>query len=442
VSADLQLYRTAILAAIDWPDGNRCFQSNLAGLLHHLTLPADYCHEFVGDALGFGGDPDAIEKRVSRALREADDAARHRNVKLVEYQKGGGQKKRPTRYIRSYLNDAASALRDAVNADTEALPMAVKKDKHLAAAVALLPPRIQPAAKEPRPPQRRRLFKTPPEQDDGFGLSPYGIAAEEYARQGFKVVPLYSAPHGICDCKNGDNCEKAGKHPRLKKYIQCATRNVQTVRSYWRQWPNAGIGLLTGVEIQPGIYFVDIDIDRRNFGHGVWRDIREQDLKIEELDTQTVITKDGWQHHLFIRADRAPRSFSIKKSVDLKGSGNLVVVPPTIRANHGYTFRDDTPIAEATGPLREWILNAGFKQRELIKEHRHDWLVKCARRMAADDLIESDILGALRVRRDTCCDRFGISGREIGDEELAGIAKWARNTPQLERDRRKALQIA
>nr|AUN37466.1 prophage Lp4 protein 7 [uncultured bacterium] len=431
MSADLQLFRTAILAAIEWPDGNRRFQSDLAALHHNLTLPTDYCHEFTGKGIGYTGTTEAIEQRVGRALWEARRAEKETGRTLFVYRQGGGRQKKPTRFICNYLNPAAEALCKLVQHDPEAVPLQVKIDRHLPAAVALIPTRAT-TADEPKLPRRLRLLSKPPINDNGIGLSVYGVAGEALAALGHRIVPLYSAPNGVCDCKDGEKCDVArrGKHPRLLGYIQAASSSTQVIRRWWRRWPNAGVGLLTGVRMPSGLFFVSIDIDRRNFGHRVWREILEQDLGIEMPETATVITRDGWQHYFLVRAEYAPTSFSLRGAVDLKGASNIVVAPPTIRNGHGYSYDSDTPIAEATGALAEWILN-GNRQPKIIGEQRHPWLVSCARRMAGDGLLESEIYGTLKVRRDTRCAK---TDREIEDEELARIANW---TWRIEQDQRK-----
>jgi hypothetical protein len=442
VSADLQVYRTAILNKLAWPDKNRRFQSDLAALLAHLRLPVDYCHELTGTGLGYTGEPEAIEKRVSRAMREADEATTEIGVRLFEYKRGGGQKKLPTRFFVSHINTAASFLHDAVTRDQSALPFQVKIDTHIDKALALLPPVRKPAAANPNAPLRFRTFKTPPEPDNGIGLSAYGIAAEQYASEGHRVVPLYSAPHGACDCKDGPACKRPGKHPRVIRWLQCGTRDVQQIRKWWRRWPNAGIGLLTGTLIRPGFYFVAIDIDRRHFGHGIWYEVKRE-LDIEEPETTKVVTKDGWQFYFLLQADEAPATFGIKKAVELKGKGNLVVTAPTLRNGHLYSYENDFQMIEATGTLALWMQKQWQQRRQLITSDRHDWLKKVARRLAADRLLESEIFGTLVVRRDTCCHPTGISGRLIPDEELQDLAGWAYHTEQREvRSNRRETQIA
>lgn len=436
VSADLQLYRTAILSKLNWPERNRRFQSDLAALLAHLPLPIDYCHELTGTGLGYTGERETIEKRVSRALHEAEEAERDVGVRLFEYKRGGGQKKVPTRYFCSHINDAAAFLHQIVSTDQSAVPFQVKMDAHVDKAIAMLPAIKKPAATVPNPPPRFRTFKEPPQPDNGVGLSAYGVAAEQYAGDGHRVVPLYSAPQGICDCKHGSACKRPGKHPRLIRYLQCGSRDIQQIRKWWRRWPNAGIGLLTGTMIRPGFYFVAIDVDRRHFGHGLWYEIK-RDLEIEEPETMKVVTKDGWQFYFLLKADSAPATFGVKKAVELKGRGNLVVTVPTLRSGHLYNYENDLPMMEATGTLAQWMLKQWQTRKQLIVADRHDWLTKVARRLAADRLLESEIFGTLVVRRDTCCHPTGASGRTITDEELQGLAGWAYRIEQRERQQGK-----
>ena len=114
------------------------------------------------------------------------------------------------------------------------------------------------------------------------------MAAVWYATQGLPVLPLHSAPGGFCSCGNpghapgGKEETKAGKHPRTLHGFKDATTDLALIEAWWKQWPDANIGIPTGT---PSGLLV-LDVDPRNGGqesldgliveHGRFPDTAEQ----------------------------------------------------------------------------------------------------------------------------------------------------------------------
>ena len=83
------------------------------------------------------------------------------------------------------------------------------------------------------------------------GSNPLLEAALQYAGRGWAVLPLHtpvlanvSAPLA-CSC--GRDCGRdAGKHPRLRNGVKGASSDRETIEEWWRQWPDANVGIATG----------------------------------------------------------------------------------------------------------------------------------------------------------------------------------------------------
>lgn len=89
-------------------------------------------------------------------------------------------------------------------------------------------------------------------------LSPMGVAALEYASQGFSVFPVYEiAQGGGCACGRSD-CSNPGKHPRVRSGFKEASKDVETVSRWWREAPTANIGIATGAP--SGVFVLDVDL--------------------------------------------------------------------------------------------------------------------------------------------------------------------------------------
>src|SRR4051794_22772050 len=72
-------------------------------------------------------------------------------------------------------------------------------------------------------------------------------AALHYATAGIPVMPLHT-PHPTlgCSCRDGRDCASPGKHPRLEHGLHDAATDPQLIRTWWRRWPDANVGVATG----------------------------------------------------------------------------------------------------------------------------------------------------------------------------------------------------
>jgi putative DNA primase/helicase len=167
-----------------------------------------------------------------------------------------------------------------------------------------------------------------------------GHAALASARLGLAVVPEHE-PAGRDGCTCGCNhphCWRRAKHPRIEGWERRATTDEAVLRSWWRRWPNANIGLV----LEPSrLVVLDVDLrdghhDRlgelaRRFGPGV-------------LDTLTASTGGGGWHLFYL----APRGVSISTRKDFLGPGldvqyreGLVTIPPSLHpSGRRYAWKD------------------------------------------------------------------------------------------------------
>ena len=107
---------------------------------------------------------------------------------------------------------------------------------------------------------------------------------------GWKVIPCHSiTDSGSCTC--GDTgCRAAGKHPRIRDWINGATSDIDTINQWLEQWPNAvnlGVVPTTGVVV---------DIDPRNGG--------TLDAVSDLPETPLVVATGGGGWHLYYDAPR------------------------------------------------------------------------------------------------------------------------------------------
>lgn len=146
-------------------------------------------------------------------------------------------------------------------------------------------------------------------------------AALNYAKRGWAVLPLYCpSKNGGCDCGR-QSCASLGKHPRTFDGVKSATTNLKVIAEWWNKWPNANIGIATG--INSGLVVIDVD-----------GDIGREFLRGKNLP-RTIVSKTGrGEHHIFCApTNQLKNRIGMAPQVDFKGEGGYFVAPPSVHAN-------------------------------------------------------------------------------------------------------------
>jgi hypothetical protein len=176
-------------------------------------------------------------------------------------------------------------------------------------------------------------------------------AALGYAHRGWRVFPLHGIVNGVCTCGRSD-CGSAGKHPLVRRGLYEATADSDKLRSWWRRWRSANIGIATGAE--SGIVVIDIDLPA---ALPSLNRLLEQGLE----RTLTGLTGGGGIHLVFRTDDlevgnsagRLPGIEGELPGIDLRGNGGYVVAPPSVHIS-GRSYEWFNPNAEpAVSP--EWL---------------------------------------------------------------------------------------
>lgn len=159
-------------------------------------------------------------------------------------------------------------------------------------------------------------------------------AALKYADRGWRVFPL----------------TEGKKAPALiKSWNTRATDSKEQIKAWWKKWPKANIGILTGEK--SGIFVVDID--PKNGGDESITDL----LKDRELpNTSTVRTGSGGSHIFFRYPDekiKTRRGFP-GAGIDICSNGGYVVAAPSIHPNGtAYLWANNHKLNDAP----QWLLD-------------------------------------------------------------------------------------
>lgn len=153
-----------------------------------------------------------------------------------------------------------------------------------------------------------------------------------------------------------------GKAPLTRNGFKDATRDRDTVISWWMRWPEANIGTPTGAD---GCGYDVIDIDGR-LGIASLADLKHADCPDDcSADTFCAATgelppvvcramtpgdSDGPGFHYFIEPTGDGNGTNIAPGIDYRGAGGYIVAPPSIGANgarYAWVTRPAARVAEA-----------------------------------------------------------------------------------------------
>lgn len=187
--------------------------------------------------------------------------------------------------------------------------------------------------------------------DDTTTNSTY-VAALEYVERGWAVIPV----HGLADpelklCTCGRRgCENVGKHPVHTGWTGGPAMSGADAYATWEEdGPDWNIGIRTG---DPSGFFV-LDIDPKSGGPGQLAELEAVHGRLP--DTRVVSTGSGGRHYYFLMPDFPVRNNARKLAagIDVRGTGGMVVAPPSVSGIGPYALLDELPIA----PAPAWLLD-------------------------------------------------------------------------------------
>ncbi len=217
----------------------------------------------------------------------------------------------------------------------------------------------------------------------------------------------WPSAEGHCACGRKHQGRDVGKVPLTKHGLVDATTRESTIQSWWRRWPNANIGLVTGTA--SSIVVLDVDVDR------------EGDVLLAALEgqfgelpaTPESLTGGGGRHVLFAHPGQPIRnavSVGGLDGLDIRADGGYIVAPPSLHQS-GRCYEWDAsrhPDDVKLSPLPDWLLSLlvappggnGSKPTSVIGEtiqfgQRNATLASLAGAMRRRGMTRTAILAAL-----------------------------------------------
>jgi Bifunctional DNA primase/polymerase, N-terminal len=151
-------------------------------------------------------------------------------------------------------------------------------------------------------------------------------AALAYCALGIPVLPLHTPRSGgACSCGRR-GCERPGKHPRVRHGLTEASTDPRRVDAWWERWPDANVGLRTGVVMDVA------DVDSAAGRHGLRR------LLGGSLPAGPRARTGGGGWHLWFTPTGYGNRVRLLPGVDWRGAGGYVLAPPSRHAS-GAAYR-------------------------------------------------------------------------------------------------------
>lgn len=245
------------------------------------------------------------------------------------------------------------------------------------------------------------------------------------------VVPLHSVKDdGRCSCGKPD-CGSPGKHPRTQNGIKDASNEESVVARWWRQHPEANVGMATD-----GLLVLDIDQKADSSGKNGY-DSLEELMRGKPPLPPTLISETGGQgqHYFF----RAPAGASLRNragllpGMDIRATGGYTVIPGSSHASGSrYRWADgfgpgEVPLADAP----EWLVDAVTRKQPASAENSK------AGRINAQEIPEGQ-------RNETlfklaCMLREGLRSQETALEMIRAVNERNKAAPPLPDDELRKL---
>ncbi len=229
-------------------------------------------------------------------------------------------------------------------------------------------------------------------------------AALSYAAHGWSVIPLRARD----------------KRPALASWQEHQSRRAveEEIRAWWRRWPDANVGVVTGAV--SGLVVVDLD------GPEAVAFAKERGVP----ETPTAATGKGY--HIYLAHPGRPVANAAAlggvKGLDVRGDGGYVVAPPSLHpSGRRYAWaRGRSPDDVPSAPPPEWLL-------ELLEARGRT----AARALSGKEpgWVEALLAGVPEGQRDDACTRLAghfLSKGLPESEVLALLLAWnQKNAPPL-----------
>jgi len=234
---------------------------------------------------------------------------------------------------------------------------------------------------------------------------------------GWKIFPCHTVNEdGNCSCGNLE-CTNEGKHPHIFDWQQKATDNPNIIKAWWDKWPDANIGLPTG--LKNNIFVLDVD------GYDYLEENKLSFNKDNNNQTVTSTTGGGGQHVLY-RYNEDLIEFIGKEignrvkflpGLDLRAKGGFIILPPSDHlSGKKYEWELEPGKYNIEEPPK-WLIEAlrqktssgrkklSFSESPVVPNgQRNDTLFNYARNQWSLGLSEEEVFASVELLNQNKCE--------------------------------------
>lgn len=165
------------------------------------------------------------------------------------------------------------------------------------------------------------------------------------------------------------------KRPLTAHGCRDATTNTERIEKWWGNWPNANIGIATGVGDRP-LCVLDVDI-----GHGSGKQgdetLRELEAQYEKLpNTWVCRTGGGGLHYYFVCDDPSVTiGADVLPGLDFRGRGGYVIAPPSVHKSerrYAWSAGSNPEKGVQLAEIPMWLLGLLRRGKQSTAEPRAD----------------------------------------------------------------------
>jgi hypothetical protein len=240
----------------------------------------------------------------------------------------------------------------------------------------------------------------------GAAAESVSAAALTYVERGLHVLPLHGIVGGVCTCGTND-CASPGKHPRLVNGLNGASLDAGVVVGWWERWPNANVGICTGV----GSGLVVLDVDAQTGGATTLKALQ---TKLGKLPSTPRVLTGGGGYHLYFRHPGGEVRCSVGKlgyGLDVRGDGGYVAAPPSLHVSGRPYLWTRSLDQEALVEPPAWVLSTSRNRLEtpvgasaaIPLGQRNTTLASIAGTLRRGGLEEEELVASLRVINERRC---------------------------------------
>lgn len=219
-----------------------------------------------------------------------------------------------------------------------------------------------------------------------------------------------------------------GKAPLTEHGCKDATTDTEQIVKWWEIWPDANIGIATGLGDRP-LCVLDVDIkhDQGKFGDESLEELVKQNGQLPE--TWLCLTGGGGLHYYFFCNDPAVTvGANVLPGLDFRGRGGYVVAPPSLHeSGNRYEWEasndpgDGAIPADIPGWLHDLLVkgkqqaakkNAVETPESVTEGGRNQEMFRLACSLRAKGLTVEELMPAVLKANETRC-KPPLSTREI-----------------------------